>query len=247
MKKKCIIFIIALNMIFATSCQPKENTNVTVTIAPKEDAIQSTELEVEEVGEDQQQEEETVQDSDWQEAYKSILANINSNLTDIYDLRYSRNVHYYLGVHDFNQDEIPELIIADSVSVAIFTYSEGTAKKIVDLYEPEYWGGVNGFYYQDNTIYIVSSGSDGSCYVCFTFVDGNYMTATYDEYLPKIAILNNEEVKSEEFKQYFDLTYLLEDSRIPYITIKTENENIIFQIEEDIFTLDDFNYDAFTW
>ena len=109
------------------------------------------------------------------------------------------------------------------MSVGIFTYDNGIVKKIADLYEPEDWGCTNGMHYKDNTVILINSGSDGSCYVCLSCRDGEYITGTFDEYNPETATVNGKEVTEEEFKKWFNLTELSEDSSIPRSRIKKEN------------------------
>ena len=105
----------------------------------------------------------------WKDAYKEIIRNMDSYLSDPYIERSSSesnvdSVIAHVGIHDFNNDNIPELIIGDLVSVGVFTFEDGIAKKIADLYEPEDWCFISSVYYKDNTIVLVNSGSDGSCY-----------------------------------------------------------------------------------
>ena len=129
----------------------------------------------------------------WEDAYKEIVRNMESYLADPYIFRQepdrvnSDSCIGYIGIHDFDDDGVPELMIGDGVSIGIFTYEDGMAKKIADLYEPEVWGGINGVHYRENSIILVNSGSDGSCYVCLSYYDGEYVTGVYDEYHPQTA------------------------------------------------------------
>ena len=165
----------------------------------------------------------------WEDAYKEIVRNMESYLADPYIFRQepdwvnSDSCIGYIGIHDFEDDSVPELIIGDEVSVGIFTYDNGIVKKIADLYEPEDWGCINGVHYKDNTVILINSGSDGSCYVCLSCRDGEYITGAFDEYNPETATVNGKEVTEEEFKKCFNLTELLEDSSIPRSRIKKEN------------------------
>lgn len=113
---------------------------------------------------------------EWEDSYKKIIRNMESYLADSYIFRQesdgikSDSCIGYIGIHDFDDDSVLELIIGDDVSVGIFTYDNGIVKKIADLYEPEDWGCINGVHYKDNTVILINSGSDGSCYVamlCF--------------------------------------------------------------------------------
>lgn len=196
---------------------------------------------------------------EWEDAYKEIVRNMESYLADPYIFRQESgwvNSDFcigYIGTHDFNDDSVPELIIGDDVSIGIFTYDNGMVKKIADLYEPEDWGYINGVYYKDNTIIIVNSGSDGSCYVCLSYHDGEYVTGVFDEYNSDTAIVNGKEVTEEEFKMWFNLAGLLDDSSIPRSRIKKENGITIafvidvFQKEDEYILTEDLNLGAIEW
>ena len=118
----------------------------------------------------------------WKHSYREIITQMRDNLADQYNLRSTWNQFMYLAIHDFNDDSVPELIIGDNVSAAVFACEDREAVKIADLYEPEEWGGINGLYYCDNTLILRSDGSDGSGYVCFTFSEGEYVTGICDDY-----------------------------------------------------------------
>ncbi len=167
---------------------------------------------------------------EWEDAYKEIVRNMESYLADSYIFRQepdranSDSCIGYIGIHDFDDDSVPELIIGDVVSIGIFTYEGGMVKKIADLYEPEDWGCINGVYYKDNTIILVNNGSDGSCYVCPSYHDGEYVTGVFDEYNLDTVTANGKEVAEEKFKIWFDLAGLLDDSSIPRSRIKKRME-----------------------
>lgn len=196
---------------------------------------------------------------EWEDAYKEIVRNMESYLADPYIFRQESgwvNSDFcigYIGTHDFNDDSVPELIIGDDVSIGIFTYDNGMVKKIADLYEPEDWGYINGVYYKDNTIIIVNSGSDGSCYVCLSYHDGEYVTGVFDEYNSDTAIVNGKEVTEEEFKMWFNLAGLLDDSSIPRSRIKKENGITtafvidVFQKEDEYILTEDLNLGTIEW
>lgn len=195
----------------------------------------------------------------WEDAYKEIVRNMESYLADPYIFRQesdrvnSDSCIGYIGIHDFDDDSVPELITGDEVSVGIFTYDNGIVKKISDLYEPEDWGYINGVYYKDNTIILINSGSDGSCYVCLSYHDGEYITGVFDEYNPDMATVNEKEVTEEEFKMWFDLAELLDDSSIPRSRIKKENGIVIafvidvLQKEDEYILTEDLDFGAIKW
>ena len=187
----------------------------------------------------------------WEDAYKEVVRNMESYLADPYISR--QESHWvngnscvgYIGIHDFDDDNVPELIIGDDVSVGIFTYYNGMVKRIADLYEPEDWGCINGMYYKNNTVILINSGSDGSCYVCFTYDDGEsstqgreYVIGIYDEYNPEVAIINDRMTTGEEFRKRFDLIELLDNSSIPRSRIIKDDE-ITIALELNVFEGDD--------
>ncbi len=159
---------------------------------------------------------DSMMDQTWEEAYKAILCDIDSNLIDPYGWEPDSNGDVYLGIHDFNGDNVPELIIGNLITVAVYTYENGNAIKIADLYELEEWGGINGLYYKDNHLILVNNGSGGSCYVCFTYDGEKYVTGIYDEYNPDKGLINGQQVTGEEYKQQFNLSELTNGSCIEY-------------------------------
>lgn len=112
---------------------------------------------------------------EWEDAYKEIVRNMESYLADPYILRQELDradsdiCIGYIGIHDFDDGGVPELIIGDTVSIGIFTYEDGMVKKIADLYEPEDWGGINGVHYRENTIILVKK-RFGWELLCLSFI-----------------------------------------------------------------------------
>ncbi|MCH5258030.1 MAG: hypothetical protein J1D87_12125 [Lachnospiraceae bacterium] len=182
----------------------------------------------------------------WEESYKSIICDIDSNLADPYNYNFGFNGNVYLGIHDFNNDDIPELIIGNSVSAAVFTYENGNAVKVADLYEPEEWGGINGLYYKDNHIVLVNSGSGGSGYVCFTYDEGEYVIGVYDDYNPDKGVINGNQVTGEVFRQQFNLAELTNNSRIEYSKIN-EEDGLILMVNGESITIDNLDFQLLEW
>lgn len=174
----------------------------------------------------------------WESAYRSILREMDSNLADPYGLRAEPNICIYAGVHDFDGDGVPELVAGDCVSAAVFTYRSGTAEKIADLYEPESWGSFSALHCKGNTLVLVTGGSDGNSYVCFTFQEGTYLSGTYDEYNPNTADICGEQVSEEDFEGQFAFDGLSEETRIAYIQRTGENSLIINGIQISVDNLD---------
>ena len=182
----------------------------------------------------------------WEDAYRAIICNKDDNLADPYDLRIDSDIYVYLGIHDFNNDDIPELIIGDILSIAVFTYENGSVVKIADLYEPEEWGGINGLYFKDNHIILTSSGSQGSCYTCFTYREGEYITGIFDEYNPDRGFINGQQVTGEEFHRLFDLTRLADGRRIEYSRVYEEN-GVNVKIDDKNMVIDDLDFQLLKW
>lgn len=157
----------------------------------------------------------------WQDAYKNIIKNIQSNLADPYNFlsEFGFYGQAYVGIHDFDNNNIPELIIGSVTAVTVFTYEEGKAKKVADLYEPEEWGGINYLCYKDNHLVLMSCGNGenaGDGYVCFTYEQGEYITGFYFDYHPDEAVINGEPVSKEEFLLQFDVLKLKENDHIEF-------------------------------
>lgn len=189
---------------------------------------------------------ETEDNTTWENAYKNIIYNIEDNLADPYSLRNDLIRYVYIGGHDFNGDSIPELIIGDGISVAVFTYVEGQVQKIEDLYEPEKWGSINGLHYKDNCIILESNGSDGSCYVCFTYKNNDFIVGIYDDYNPDKVVINKIVVTREEFENVFNLSELLENSRVSYISKKNEAE-VLLEIEGKNTPVRELDFNLVMW
>lgn len=195
----------------------------------------------------------------WEDAYRDIIYNIDKMLADPYDLRLSigSNEYFYIGIHDFDDNGVPELIIGDSISVAVFTYENNRSKKVADLYEPEDRGGINGLHFNDNMLFLSNAGSDGCGYVGFTYDRGKYITGIYDDYEPEVAIINDKKVSGEEFRQQFNLTEFRqgkniknvippENSRIEYIKIEYESKGTLI-IKEEKMKIDELDFSILQW
>ncbi len=196
----------------------------------------------------------------WQDAYKNIIRNIPSNLADPYNFMsdFGFNGCAYVGIHDFDNNNIPELIIGSAESVAVFTYEEGKAEKVADLYETEDWGGINYLCYKDNHLVLMSCGNGenaGNGYVCFTYEQGEYVTGFYDDYQPDKATINGEPVSKEEFPLQYDVLKLKENnhiefnwrnSAIAYCKVNDEDEILLADSDEWI-AMDDLDFSLIEW
>lgn len=191
----------------------------------------------------------------WQDAYKNIISDINGNLPDPYNFiseYFSSDEWFYVGIHDFDNNGIPELIIGSCVSVAVFTYEEGKAEKVADLYETEEWGGLNYLCYKDNHLVLMCCGNGGidypggNGYVCFTYEQGEYITGFYCDYHPNEATINGEPVSGKEFLCQFDVHKLKENSHMEYSKVNDENEITLAGSDEWI-AIDDLDFSLIEW
>lgn len=144
----------------------------------------------------------------WKKAYLDLIYYAPNNLANPYvypdyvrtDTRwYAKEKYLYLGLHDFDSDGTPELILGDAASLAVFTYKNGSVEKMVDITMECCWRGVCGVAIRDNTILISDHGSDGSGYVAWSYRDGAWVKAVYCEYHPKQCTINKEPATYEEF------------------------------------------------
>lgn len=182
----------------------------------------------------------------WQEAYKAIICDPEDQLSDPYDIRFGFDGKAYLGIHDFDSDDIPELIIGDPVSAAVFTYSNGAAIKIADLYEPDYWGGINdGLLCGNNTLLFVSNGSDGSGYVCFTYKERNYIKGFCDDYDPDIGTINEKQVSRTDFERWFVISELMKNGGSLSVQINHEAKTVC--VNNHTVGTDELDFDMIRW
>ena len=167
----------------------------------------------------------TEQENNWQTAYKDMINHGGGNLPDPYQLRGEDglNSSVYLGIHDFNGDGIPELILGDGISISVYTYENHGLEKVADLYEPEGWYMINELYVQNNCLILVSNGSNGCGYVGFTYRDGEYLTGTHDDYSPTQSVLNGKESTYKAFDDIFHIAELKDDSRKSFIKRNKES------------------------
>lgn len=178
----------------------------------------------------------------WEKAYQNVIAHAEDFLMDLSDPQksrkgelYSKPFGLYLGIHDFDNNGIPELVISDIISIGVFTYDDKYIKRIGDISVDEVPWGVNGAHYVDNCIYFQCDGSDGSYYVCWTYCDGEFVTGMYNDYMPTTYILNGAESSYEEFDSIFKF-----DDMKDY-----ENNRIgFYELDNDAGTLQVIGYDT---
>lgn len=256
MKKKYLaILTVILSAAFFTGCQADMGNSANnngggetqaegagTESIPEQDSLEEIPAEY---SSEQNDTSDIIQDS-MEEVYKAIICDIDSNLIDPYGWQLDSNGDVYLGIHDFNGDNVPELIIGNFIAVAVYTYENGNAIKIADLYEPEEWGGINGLYYKDNHLILVNNGSGGSCYVCFTYDGEKYVTGIYDEYNPNKGLINGQQVTGEEYKQQFNLSELTNGSHIEYSKVY-EQDGVNLVINDISTKIDNIDFQLLEW
>ena len=180
----------------------------------------------------------------WQESYIDIIKSIPQSLSDPYHRRdetetnsAETTLYIYLRIHDFDNNDIPELIIGDGISLAVFTYENGDTKKVADLCTPESWGGIiNGVHLKNNRMLLEVNGSDGCGFTSFGFVEGEYKTGYYDEYNPSEIIVDGKKADLEAFNAIYDIenTQNWSDDMIWKVCLKKEGEEWKIVFEDNV-------------
>lgn len=150
----------------------------------------------------------------WQEAYRKILmsdpadylGNADGNRSD-HEPTNQTERWIYLGIHDFDGDSIPELMIGDDLSLAVFAYYYGSAEKIADLYYPGSNWCVNGVYFKDNSLNVQCNGAGVSTFVNFGFLNGQYLLGLYDEMSGSDVIINGKISTLEEMNRIYPIDH----------------------------------------
>ena len=140
----------------------------------------------------------------WTDAYLDVVNSFPDNLLnprDFRDITYWTDTekYMYLGIHDFDADGIPELIIGDGTSMAVFTLRDGTIEKCADITMQCCWACIDGVAFRDNAILAECDGSDGSGYTALVYKDGKWISAVYCEYHPEKCTVNGKTATYEEF------------------------------------------------
>lgn len=248
--------------------QPEETPDPTTEIPePSEEAEQNKETEQSEdelVYMDGEQEREENQSDNkpqtWQEAYLEIIYHLQDYLVPIYapDGTNSRsdddpmNLQIYLGLHDFDADGTLELIAGDLRTLAVFSYKDNEIIKIADLYNPydALWC-INGVYFKENSVSAGCSGSGGTDWVSFGFLNGEYVLGVYNEICPDYGItINGEKGTWEEMNEIYTLDYdQREEERRERIRLVNENGiwMLKYQSGEEAVLDTSFNFDSILW
>lgn len=198
--------------------------------------------------------------ADWQSAYLKIICNMQEYLVDINGYRSNPELYnplddwVYLGIHDFDNDNIPELLVGDTLTMAAFTFTDGKPEKIVDLYdeyEPSTWC-INGVDFKDNSVSLGCSGSGGSTFVNFGYLDGRYVMGTYSEInQPSVVRINGEESSLEEMNRIYITDYDRRDPAEYRERIRLVNEDGVwilkFQSGEEAVLDEKFDFSLIMW
>lgn len=246
MKKIYFIFVGLAMMFFIPGCgETYHDAEMQITVEESTEASLPQEEAEAESGENPK--------TDWELAYIEAINHIYDFLADPYNIRAEiggprDDDWYYIGMHDFDGDGVPELILGDGISVGVITYSMGKVEKVMDVYEPESWGGFVSINFGHDAFRLTSCGSDGCGYVNFGFRDGEYKIAVYDEYAPDEITVNGEEASFEDFNRIFrlegengkqiDRLHMRKEGDIRIVTIKNEDMTV-----DESFDLDKIRWD----
>lgn len=197
----------------------------------------------------------------WQSAYLEIICHLQDYLVPLYepdgtDTRCyddPNNQEIYLGLHDFDEDGMLELIAGDAWALAVFTYKNGRVEKIEDLYYPDVMWCINGVHFKDNSISVVCSGAGGSDFVNFGYLDGEYVLGLYSQInMPSVVMINGKESNLEEMNRIYTLNWdeRSEDERKEWIRMVNENGTWIFKDrfgEKIALDINDFDFNLIMW
>lgn len=200
----------------------------------------------------------------WQDAYIEIICNLQEYLIEPVDERREinenklvdpDNMMIYVGIHDFDGDNIPELMIGDLISMSVFTFANGTIKRIADVCMPEGWESINEVCFKENGFVMASNGSDGSGFANFGYIDGEYMWGNYSEYSPGTIVVNGVPDTLESFNEIYDVSqyYKIDEEsekcRVERIRSKKEDDNrvLIFSNGESVILNEAFDFEKIRW
>lgn len=190
----------------------------------------------------------------WQEVYQRILLSDPQNYLVYVDRCFTlEDRRLYLGIHDFDNDGSPELIIGDPCSAAVFTFVDGEAQKLVDLCIPDLVWCINGLYASGNSISVQCNGADGSNFVNFGFLDNEYVIGIYTElcsdYNP--PLINGETGTLDQMNRIYptDYTSFSEEDRKEMVRLVYEGENwaIHFPSGETLVLDESFDFERLLW
>lgn len=191
----------------------------------------------------------------WQDVYRQIILSDPHNYLAV-ELSSEINMEdrqLYLGIHDYDCDGTPELIIVDSWAAAVFTYADGQAEKLADLCIPDIVWCINGLYARGNSVSVQCDGAGGIDFVNFGFLDGEYVLGTCtglsDAYDP--PRINGKAGTIDQMNQIYptDYTSHSEDDRKELVRLVREDDCWAIHLSSgEILTLDEsFDFDRLLW
>ena len=194
----------------------------------------------------------------WQGAYGKILirdpADYLGNAAGIRSEHEPTNLAeqwIYLGIHDFDGDSIPELMIGDDVSLAVFAYYYGSAEKIANLYYPGSNWFVNGVYFEGNSLDVQCNGAGVSTFVNFGFSNGRYLLGLYDEMSGSDVIINGKISTLEEMNRIYpiDQAQISEEERKEQMKLLYEagSWTLSFMSGESLMVNNAFDFERVLW
>lgn len=206
---------------------------------------------------------EILEQNTWQSAYLEILQHLQDNLAPLKEpdgtdyrsyaeIYNPQDVFIYLGLHDFDDDGIMELIVGDTLTMAVFTYRNGQAEKIADLYYPDSVWCINGVYFKENSISLNCDGSGGSNFVNYGYLDGEYKLGFYSELILDDEItINGEPATREEVNQIYTLDWeeRSEDESKERIRLVWENDKWVLKYfsGEEVILDENFDFNSIVW
>ncbi len=201
---------------------------------------------------------ETAYGSTWQEAYRTIIYNPQNYLTDMGHYRSQESAggifypYFYLGIHDFDSDGIPELIIGDGVSAGVFRYADGKTEKLADLCDTESPWGINGLSFHGNAVGASLAGSGGvKKVIVFSYLDGEYKLGIYSDMSNLRMTINGKPDTRENLDRIYPIAdasgnanhfreYVKREYRDGELWLETEN-GVPVRVDED------FDFNLFIW
>ena len=191
----------------------------------------------------------------WQDVYRQIILSDPRNYL-VVEPSPEINMEdrqLYLGIHDYDRDGTPELIIGDSWAAAVFTYADGQAKKLADLCIPNTVWCINGLHAKGNSISVQCDGAGGGDFVNFGFWDREYVLGIYtglsNDYDP--PLINGKTETIDQMNRIYPTDYASyseDDLKEMVHLVRKGNDWTIHLPSGEIVTLDEsFDFDRFLW
>lgn len=191
----------------------------------------------------------------WQDVYRQIILSDPRNYLAV-ELSPEINMEdrqLYLGIHDYDCDGTPELIIGDSWAAAVFTYADGQAEKLADLCIPNIVWCISGLYARENSVSVQCDGAGGIDFVSFGFLDGEYVLGIYteqsNEYDP--PLINGKAGTVDQMNRIYPTDYASysEDDRKEMVRLVREDDDWTIHLSsgEDLTLDESFDFNRLLW